>query len=78
MKARARQPRTEGPARGRRGAAPSPLWYSSMSTKHYNSYPEAAEVLVDGDAVHVIRKRQDYNQIWANEVPLPGGVLGNN
>lgn len=56
----------------------SGAYCSSMSTKHYNAYPEAAEVLVDGDAIHIIRTRQDFNEIWANEVSLPGGVLGNN
>lgn len=44
---------------------------SSMSTKHYNSFPEAAEVMVDGAQLHLIRKRQDVHQIWQNEVPLP-------
>lgn len=48
---------------------------SSMSTKHYNSFPEAAEVLVDGDNLHVIRKRQEFRQIWANEVALPTSAL---
>ena len=51
---------------------------SSMSTKHYNSFPEAAEVMVDGDQMHVIRARQDYKEIWANEVSLPGSVFGSN
>ena len=30
---------------------------SAMSLKHYNSFPEAAEVLVDGEKVFIIRKR---------------------
>lgn len=44
---------------------------AAMSTKHYNSFPEAAEVLMDtkGQA-HLIRKRQRPEDIWANEVPL--------
>ena len=43
---------------------------SSMCTKNYNSFPEAAEVMValDGQA-HLIRRRQPVEQIWANEVP---------
>lgn len=44
---------------------------SAMSTKHYNSYPEAAEVLIDqAGEPHLIRKRQQPEAIWANEVPL--------
>jgi len=44
---------------------------AAMSTKHYNSYPEAAEVMLDESKVpHVIRKRQKLEDIWANEVGL--------
>lgn len=44
---------------------------SAMATKHYNSFPEAAEVLMDtADQAHLIRKRQKPEDIWANEVPL--------
>ncbi|MFQ3225096.1 MAG: diaminopimelate decarboxylase [Lentimonas sp.] len=44
---------------------------AAMSTKHYNSYPEAAEIMLDEDHVpHVIRKRQTLEDIWANEVAL--------
>ena len=44
---------------------------AGMTTKHYNSFPEAAEVLVDEAKVpHLIRKRQAPSDIWANEVPL--------
>lgn len=44
---------------------------SAMSTKHYNSYPEAAEVLVDEARVpHLIRRRQLPEDLWANEVSL--------
>ena len=48
---------------------------AGMSTKNYNSFPECAEVMVDGDQYHVIRNRQPYEQIWANEVALPKEVL---
>lgn len=44
---------------------------AAMSTKHYNSFPEAPEVLMDTDGqAHLIRKRQRPEDIWANEVPL--------
>merc|ERR1719331_2011975 len=44
---------------------------AGMSTKNYNSFPEAAEVLLGADgSVNVIRKRQPYEQIWSNEVAV--------
>ena len=44
---------------------------SAMSTKHYNSYPEAAEVLLDGDRQpHLIRRREDPEALWANEIRI--------
>jgi len=44
---------------------------SSMSTKNYNSFPEAAEVMLDtSGALQLIRKRQPVEEIWANEVPF--------
>jgi diaminopimelate decarboxylase len=44
---------------------------SSMSTKNYNSYPEAPEVLIkkSGEIV-LIRKKQELKQIFANEIPV--------
>mmetsp|Transcript_20982 Transcript_20982/g.35197 ORF Transcript_20982/g.35197 Transcript_20982/m.35197 type:complete len:513 (-) Transcript_20982:204-1742(-) len=48
---------------------------ASMATKHYNSFPEAAEVMLDGTQLHLIRKRQEVHQIWQNEMPLPLGTL---
>lgn len=42
---------------------------SAMTPKHYNSYPEAAEVLVQADdTLRLIRKRQDRSAIWENEL----------
>lgn len=42
---------------------------AAMSTKHYNSYPEAAEVMLDATKrPHLIRRRQVLEDIWANEV----------
>ncbi|TGK34562.1 diaminopimelate decarboxylase [Leptospira gomenensis] len=44
---------------------------SSMSTKNYNSFPETAEVLVGTDGgFQLIRKRQNLEQIFQNEVPV--------
>ena len=43
---------------------------AGMSTKNYNSFPEAPEVIVDVNGKpHLIRKRQPVEQIYANEVP---------
>jgi diaminopimelate decarboxylase len=42
---------------------------SSMSTKNYNSFPEAGEVMLEGGGSSVVlRKRQEVKTIWANEV----------
>jgi diaminopimelate decarboxylase len=42
---------------------------SSMAAKNYNSFPEAAEVMISGNgSVELIRKRQTLDQILQNEV----------
>lgn len=53
----------------------SGAYCSGMSTKNYNSFPEAPEVLVgDNGEVDLIRARQPVEQIWANEV-TPASLL---
>jgi len=48
---------------------------SGMSAKNYNSFPEAAEVLVDQSGkVHLIRKRQSLEQIYQNEVDVTSSL----
>ena len=43
---------------------------SGMATKHYNSFPECPEVLLDeAGKLHLIRKKQAVQEIWSNEVP---------
>ena len=50
----------------------SGAYCSSMSTKNYNSFPEAPEVMLDGNgAPHIIRKKQPVEEIWQNEVAYP-------
>lgn len=45
---------------------------SSMSSKHYNSFPECAELLRDADGtMHTIRKRQPVEELWQHECDLP-------
>ncbi|MGA1197958.1 MAG: diaminopimelate decarboxylase [Candidatus Latescibacterota bacterium] len=42
---------------------------AGMASKNYNSFPEAAEVLIDRDGnAHLVRKRQTLDQILVNEV----------
>jgi len=54
----------------------SGAYCSGMSTKNYNSFPEAPEVMVDTDGkVHLIRQRQDLTQIYQNECDVPSGVF---
>ena len=44
---------------------------SAMSLKNYNSFPEAAEVLLtSNDRAVVIRKRQDFDEIMKNEIEV--------
>lgn len=54
----------------------SGAYCAGMSTKNYNSFPEAPEVLVNEkqNKVHLIRKRQDVKQIWENEL-VPEGIF---
>lgn len=48
----------------------SGAYCAGMSTKNYNSFPEAPEVIIDvNGSVHCIRKRQSLDQILANELP---------
>jgi diaminopimelate decarboxylase len=51
----------------------SGAYCSGMSTKNYNSFPEAPEVLVDkAGKAHLIRKRQTLSQIYENEISVEG------
>ena len=55
----------------------SGAYCSGMSSKNYNSFPEAPEVLVDKQGKsHLIRKRQEVTTMWQNELPLPTALLG--
>jgi len=46
----------------------SGAYCSAMNTKNYNSFPEAAEVMVWEGGGEVIRKRQTVEQQWENEI----------
>jgi diaminopimelate decarboxylase len=41
--------------------------YAMAMASNYNSRPRAAEVMVDGDAVHVIRQREALESLYAGE-----------
>lgn len=46
--------------------------YGMAMASQYNSRPRAAEVLVDGDRAHLIRRRETVESLFANESLLPG------
>lgn len=53
----------------------SGAYCAGMSTKNYNSFPEAPEVMIDFDGKpHVIRHRQPLEQIYQNEVDVPNDL----
>lgn len=45
--------------------------YGMAMSSNYNTRPRAAEVMVDGDQIHLIRKREEIAQLYANENLLP-------
>jgi len=45
--------------------------YGMSMSSNYNSRPRAAEVMVDGDKVHLIREREQIGQLFALERTLP-------
>lgn len=54
----------------------SGAYCSGMSTKNYNSFPEAPEVFVDAKGeCYVIRKRQPEAKIYEQERQVPDGVF---
>ena len=38
---------------------------------NYNSRPRAAEVMVDGDRMHLVRRRETIAELFAGEQRLP-------
>ena len=47
--------------------------YASVMSSNYNSRPRAAEVMVDGDRYHVVRRRERVRDLFAGESMLPAG-----
>jgi diaminopimelate decarboxylase len=45
--------------------------YGFSMSSNYNARPRAAELLVDGDRVHVARRRETWTDLVRGEAPLP-------
>jgi diaminopimelate decarboxylase len=45
--------------------------YGMVMSSNYNTRPRAAEVMVDGDAVHLVRRRETIAELFAGESRLP-------
>ena len=45
--------------------------YGFTMSSNYNSRPSAAEVMVDGEQIHLIGARQRLESLWQNEALLP-------
>lgn len=41
--------------------------YGASMASNYNSHPRVAEVLVDGDKAHLIKRRERFEELWACE-----------
>ena len=46
--------------------------YGFTMSSNYNTRPRAAEIMVDGDQVHVVRERETIESLYAGESVLPG------
>lgn len=45
--------------------------YGFAMSSNYNSRPRAAEVMVDGDKSHLVRRRETVEELFASESRLP-------
>ena len=45
--------------------------YGFSMSSNYNSRPRAAEIMVDGDQMHVVRERETLEDLWRGEQILP-------
>ncbi len=45
--------------------------YGFSMSSNYNTRPRPAEVMVDGDRTHLIRRRETLDELLAGEAPLP-------
>ncbi|MGH8556190.1 MAG: diaminopimelate decarboxylase family protein, partial [Methylococcales bacterium] len=49
--------------------------YGFSMSSNYNSRPRAAEIMVDRDRMHLVRKREEIEQLWSGE-SLPDWPAG--
>ena len=49
--------------------------YAFAMSSNYNTRPRAAEVMVDGDRYHVVRRRERVRDLFAGESVLPAGPV---
>jgi len=45
--------------------------YGFVMASNYNSRPRPAEVMVDGESAHLVRRRERLEELWAGEALLP-------
>ena len=45
--------------------------YGMTMSSNYNTRPRAAEVMVDGDQAYLVRRREQVEDLFALEQPLP-------
>ena len=45
--------------------------YGFTMSSNYNTRPRVAEIMVDGDKIHVVRERETIESLYANEHVLP-------
>lgn len=45
--------------------------YGFTMSSNYNSRPRVAEIMADGDQIHLIRERESIQQLWTGEHKLP-------
>lgn len=48
--------------------------YAAVMNSNYNARPRPAEIMVDGDAFHLIRKRESLDDLYRDELVLPESV----
>ncbi|WP_304526402.1 diaminopimelate decarboxylase [Halomonas sp. I5-271120] len=47
--------------------------YGFVMASNYNSRPRPAEVMVDGETMHLVRRREHIEELWTGEALLPDG-----
>ncbi|HJW28328.1 MAG TPA: hypothetical protein VJ508_03660, partial [Saprospiraceae bacterium] len=45
--------------------------YGFAMSSNYNARPRAAEIMVDGDRFHLVRRRETVAELYAGETVLP-------